>query len=144
MDYLTVDEWEKIHSGDYRTFNEVLSRIHNSAVETALKMTPEVTAQLIKSSLAVQKVRDKFFDDNPEFLKHKDIVQKAVQETEAANPGADYKKILLESTPLIKRKISALSYATEQLGLFNENRPDLKGALELIGGTNDSSADKKS
>lgn len=143
MDYLTVDEWEKIHSGDYRTFNEVISRVHNSAVETALKMTPEVTAQLIKSSLAIQKVKDKFFDDNPEFLKHKDIVQKSVQETEAANPGADYKNILLKATPLIKSKISVLAGSTGELGLFNENRPDLNNAFKLIGETNDSSTDKK-
>jgi hypothetical protein len=134
VDYLTIDEWEKIHSGDFRTFNEVLSRIHNSAVETAMKMTPEITAALIKNSLAIHKIREKFYDDNPEFLKNKDLVQKIVQEVESSNPGADYQEILRKSTPLIKEKLSLVTSTTKQLDMFNKNRPDLNSAFKAIGG----------
>ena len=142
--FLTKDEFDKIISGNYEVFNEVLSRIHNSAVETAMKMTPELTASLIKNSLAIHRIKEKFYDDNPEFLKNKDLVQKVVQEVEGKNPGSDYQGILDKATPIIKQKLSTVTETVNQLDMFNKNRPDLAGAFNLIGGANEASDDKKS
>ena len=141
--FLTKDEFDKIISGNHEVFNEVLSRIHNSAVETAMKMTPELTASLIKNSLAIHRIKEKFYDNNPEFFKHKDLVQNVVQDVEAKNPGADYQDILAKATPIIKQKLSIVTETVNQLDIFNKNRPDLAGAFNLIGGDNET-ADKKS
>ena len=117
MEFITQEEFKKIvESQDLTLMNEVLSRVFNKAVESAIQMTPALTAQLIKTAVGTRKITDKFLADNPGFAGHETIVQEIVRKVEIDNPGMDYQQILQAAVPRINAKISELK---GQLRLIN-------------------------
>jgi hypothetical protein len=106
MEFLTKEEFEKISS--YEVFNEVLSRLFNKAIETAMISTPALAAQLIKRGLAMKQLAAEFFENNPELAAHRSILEKVVMEVDAANPGATYEDILKKAAPIAKEKIKLI------------------------------------
>lgn len=107
--YATVDEFKKIISGDLNTLNEVLSRVHNRAVEDAIRMTPELAARLLKNTSAIVGMLDSFNKAHPEFKGHEDVVRKVLQDVESENPGDSYDRILEKAAPRITNLISNTS-----------------------------------
>ena len=126
MQFLNEEEFNKLKEGDFSLFCEILSRVHNSSVEAAMRMTPPLAAKLIKEGVLIHKIKSKFFDDNPEFIKHKDVVQQIVQKTEEENPGMDYKRLLETATPLIRKKIVEV-VNIDQLNMFPAEKPKEEG-----------------
>lgn len=76
------------------------------AVEGMLKKMPEIVANLMVSNAAYAEISVKFFDDNPEFINHKEIVRSVVQMTESANPTKNYEEIFKLAIPEIRRQIA--------------------------------------
>lgn len=117
MEFITKEEFIKlIDTQSVDMMNEVLSRVFNKAVETALQMTPKLTAQLIKSSVGMRKITDKFLSDNPQFKGHEMIVEQVVRQTELDNPGFTYEQVLSTAVQRINEKISVVS---SQMRLIN-------------------------
>jgi hypothetical protein len=105
MEFITAEEFKKVSEGDLGTMNLVLDRLYNKAVESAIQATPMVTAQLIKTSMGMKKMTDKFFADNPNFAGHEDVVKEMVRQTEIANPADTYEQVLTKAVPAINTKI---------------------------------------
>ena len=115
--FATLEELNKINSGNLETFNEVLLRVHNNSVEEAIKATPEIAMKLVDITSGLAKVVKDFSDANPDFAGNDTIVKKCIQEVEAENPEKSYKDILAIATPKIKQEIKNIS---AQLDIPNE------------------------
>lgn len=124
MEFITAGEFKKIiDTQDLNTMNEVLSRVYNKAVESAIQMTPALTAQLIKTAVGTRKITDKFLSDNPKFKGNEVIVEELVRSTEIENPGMTYQQILETATPRINKRISEVN---GQLRLINPSRNETR------------------
>lgn len=107
--FISQDEFKQlVDAKDEVLLNEILSRVFNKAVETAICSMPDIITRLIKSISATQKMSADFFDANKEFKNHLDIVTAAIQEVEAAHSDWNYDRILTESVPIIKQKVAML------------------------------------
>lgn len=134
MQFITEEEVSKLRGSSSikeatLAINEVLVRVYNKAVEEALSKSPDLMLRLLVSQQAQQKSAKDFYDRNPGFKEHRDIVQTTVQMVEAENPGKDYSFILGLSEPMIKQKISKLAelkkLPLDRPEAFNPNGTDI-------------------
>src|SRR3990167_4983194 len=110
MKFITREELQRIvEKEDVDALNEILSRVHNSAVESVIKQIPEVISRLMVSTQAHKKMISDFYQHNKEFESHKEIVSKVVQDIECDNPEKNYEDILKLAEPIIKQKIAGES-----------------------------------
>lgn len=79
--------------------------IINAAVEKALLTLPEVVGNLMANNAAMAKLNSKFYKDHPEFKDHKDAVVSVIEIVEGRDPTVDYKDILADAVPEIKKRI---------------------------------------
>lgn len=110
--FITKEEVQRMRSGTIEEaliiVNEILSRVYNKAVEDALRQTPDLMLRLFVAQQAQSKLVSDFYEKNPGFKEHRDIVQSTVQQVEAKNPGKDYNFILGLSEPIIRNRITKL------------------------------------
>ncbi len=90
-------------------FTEREEQIIYTAVERALRMLPEVVGQLLLQKTATRELARQLYKDNPEFLKHKDIVSAEIEHYEGENPGIPHGKMLKDVTPVIKARIGTIA-----------------------------------
>jgi len=89
--------------------SEEKQEIIDKAVEKALLMLPEVFGNLMANHAAMAKLNSVFYKDHPEFKDKKDIVVSVIEMVEGRDPTAEYKDILKEAVPEIKKRISHIS-----------------------------------
>jgi ATP-dependent protease Clp ATPase subunit len=121
-DFVTkYDLLEIVSEKNAERLNEILTSVASAAVEEALRLLPTVTAQLIKTSVAIENMSGEFLEKNPGFKDNIGIVQKVVMQTEAENPGSNYSQVLEKAAPKIKEAIqlSAKAVASEKNLNFN-------------------------
>ena len=98
-------------------WNTILTKVAGAAVEEALRLLPQVTAQLIKTSVSMDSMMADFLDRNKDFVGNEGVVRKVIMDTEAANPGASYPDILEKATPVIKGIIKSANRQTGKISL---------------------------
>lgn len=79
--------------------------IIDRAVEKAMLMLPEVMANLMASQGALNKLKNKFYSDYPEFSERRDIVTSVIETIEGKNPLLKYSEILKLAVPEIRKRI---------------------------------------
>jgi hypothetical protein len=99
---------------------EERQEIINAACEKALLLLPEVVGNLMTQHAALLDINRDFYKDNPDFAKHKTVVQSVIEQIEGSRPTADYKDILRTAAPLIRERISV----QEGLDMTTVKRPD--------------------
>lgn len=108
MKFISDVEWKRLQDEmDEKLLNEILSRVHNSAVEKVLTKLPEVISRMISSTVALQNMTKDFFARNSSFQDHKDIAASVIQDVESLHPDWTYEEVLKEAEGVIKLKIEA-------------------------------------
>lgn len=79
--------------------------IIDEAVEKALLAFPKVIGNLISEHAMLLKNNKQFYQNYPEFLHNKQIVESVVTELDNKQPGLEYEKILEQAVPIIKDRI---------------------------------------
>ena len=100
---------------------EERENIIQESVERVLLLIPETIGNIMKSNAMYYEMNKGFFNSNPEFKEHIDIVQAAIQSTESNNPAKDYSSILKDAEKLIREQINV----KQALSLKNNNWKDL-------------------
>ena len=128
MKFITKEELDRIGSttNGEELLNEILTRVHNAAVEYTLRKLPEIVDKMVVNATAHQAMQKDFFSRNEEFIKHRNIVAQVIQDIESLNSNMNYTDILKKAEPIIKEKILALK-DIEKLPL------DLPAAVNLDG-----------
>ena len=125
MKFISQEEWKRLtEEMDESLMNEILSRVHNAAVENTIRKIPELLSRMVKTTTATHAMTEDFFTRNISFKEHKDIVTQVVRDVESRNPDWDYTKILNVAEPLIKEK---LSIKIPNLDTGIPNKINLKG-----------------
>ncbi len=96
----------KILQGDLEAFNKVLEDVSIKSVETTLRSIPVMIGKLLQVTSATQELVKSVYDTYPEFKDCKELVALTIQETEAQNPGLDFKAVVDKAIPVIKAKIA--------------------------------------
>ena len=89
------------------------------AIERALLLLPDTMARLMVQQKNVRDLSAKFYKDHPEFVKHKELVGRTVEKTEAEMPGVDYSKVLERAAGKLKKRV----HETKTLDLTKVERP---------------------
>ena len=87
---------------------EEREEIVNAAVERALLLLPQVMSEIMQEKIALRRLAEQFFTDNPDFQKNKDLVGKTIEDVEGKHPGKSYSDILALARPLIKDRLNAI------------------------------------
>lgn len=107
MEWTTEEEFLQITvEGKKEVFEEILTRVYNKAIESALCHTPLMVQKMAKKVELVNSASKKFFTDNPEYKDYIDIVLQTIQRTEIEFPGMIFEEIVKEAKPEIDRKIA--------------------------------------
>lgn len=75
------------------------------AVERTILMIPEVIGNVIKEKVSMNKLTKTLYDNNKNFLNHKEIVASTIEQKETENPGKPYDEIVKLAVPEINRRI---------------------------------------
>ena len=90
---------------DPALFNEVLNKLHKSAVEIArtevkkgnefvIRSVPDITKNFLALSVELERVKKKFYDDNEDLKPFQKVVGAVFEEMIAENPGKKYDDLL--------------------------------------------------
>lgn len=82
--------------------------IINEVVEKILLMLPEIIGNLITNHISMLKMNRDFYLKHPELRDKKDIVASVIEMIEGNDPTADYKDILHDAVPEIKRRLGQI------------------------------------
>lgn len=91
--------------------NEERESIINAAVEKTMLSIPGVIGNLLQEKVAMRKLAEKFYTENPDFKENKNIVGAIIQQIETENPADTYSEILKKATPKIKNAIISVNNA---------------------------------
>lgn len=99
---------EVVVSGKKEVFDEILSRVFQKAVESAILYLPEAVDKLGKRLAYTTKVFGEFIEKHPEYREHKDLVVHTMQKLELESPNKNIEEILASSVAVIDREIKLL------------------------------------
>ena len=91
------------------------NKIVQEVIETILNRMPEVIGNLMTQHAEGNKIKKEFYDANPEFKNHGLVVASVVEELEGKDLTTDYKTILKNAVPEIKKRLAlvdSLSFDT--------------------------------
>jgi hypothetical protein len=113
MEFLTEEEFLKITvDGKKEVFEEVLTRVYNKAIESAMCHIPLMVARLSKKIEVTNKVLNQYFIDNPDFPKYPDIVGKVIQQIEIEFTGMSFEDVIEKARPEIQKRIDNIKGGT--------------------------------
>jgi len=84
------------------------NEIINAAVEKTLLKIPEVVGNLISTYADKIRTSEKFYNQYPEFNKHRQIVASAIEELESKSPGKALDKIIEDAVPVIRKRLESV------------------------------------
>jgi len=109
VEFCSEEEFlEVVINGDKKTFDEVLSRVFQKAVESAILYLPEAVDKLAKRNAYTVKAWGSFIDKHPEFKENKEIVISVIQGVEQENPLLTLEEVLEKAAPEIETSIKAM------------------------------------
>jgi len=89
--FITENEFKTL---DYKTCNTVLERVFNKAVESTLKLLPEVVIGLTVKTKGIQTVFEHFKETHPELAGKEEEIIKIIEEIELQDGSRDLGEIL--------------------------------------------------
>lgn len=90
---------------DYELTHELALLLVYKAVEEMLRILPGVIQNLVRRTVQLRDLTDKFYSDNPELVDHKEIVARVIEGLELKSPQIDLEQLLKEAAPLAKRQV---------------------------------------
>lgn len=111
---------QRLVNGDKSAFDELIA----CAVQEALKALPGVIKRLTSEATVLQTQARKFYEDNPDLVKHKQLVQKLIEKEEGSNPGIAFNKLLAQALPKIRERI-VLKTSLKEISPFKPELSDL-------------------
>lgn len=104
--------------------------ITENAVERALRAMPQVVDHLTKQAFLLRKLSTEFYEKHPDLAKHRELVVKTIEETEAKNPHLGYQELLEKVAPMARQKLgvtdsASLAPAPLDLNKLDSNLGDL-------------------
>ena len=106
---ITTNEelWEVLGSLD--KFNEFLGEYTEFICRKVMLAVPALVIHHIKNELNYKRIKDKFFDDNPELVKYEPVVAQQLNIVAAENPGWSIEKVFnrsgIEAKKIIKQSL---------------------------------------
>lgn len=110
-------------------FNEIMHLVKQQAVEEAMRILPNIVRNLTIQAVGLFGLKEKFYQDNPDFNPHRDLVASIVEEVESTNPDLTYREVLVKATPIIRQKVKSKVEALTNSG----NKPNLDQLDHLTG-----------
>ena len=111
MNFITKEEFE---SNNVDAINEGLTRAYNKAMEDVIRHIPSIVLEYTKKQSQLRELIGNFYNENPTFLPHKELVAFIVHKLEKESPDMLYGEILKKSIPIIQKKIEDLNKVVEE------------------------------
>ena len=89
--FITEEEYKDL---DHKTCNMVLERVFNKAIESTLKLLPEVVIGLTVKTKGIQTVFERFKETHPELAGREEDIIKIIEEIELQDGSQDLGEIL--------------------------------------------------
>lgn len=96
--------WQQ-RSCDYELAHELCCLLVYKSIEEMLRILPGVIQNLVKHTIMLRDLTDRFYTENKDLADHKDIVARVIEGLELKAPGIDLEQLLKEAAPLARRQI---------------------------------------
>jgi hypothetical protein len=96
--------WQS-RSHDYELAHEISLVLVYKAVEEMLRILPGVIQHLVRRTVMLRDLTDRFYADNKDLVDHKDIVARVIEGLERKSPQTDLEQLLKEAAPLARRQV---------------------------------------
>lgn len=110
--FITREELERVKIGTVdeglELLNTVLVRVHNAAVEEAMRCLPALISSLVRQSQVMDKMAAQFYEDNKDLSEHKQLVYEVTQTLDAANPGLSYDDLMAKVATEVRLRLQTL------------------------------------
>jgi hypothetical protein len=90
---------------DYDLTHELALLLVYKAVEEMLRVLPGVIQTLVRRTVMLRDLTDKFYADNKDLVDHKEIVARVIEGLELKSPQIDLEQLLKEAAPLARRQV---------------------------------------
>lgn len=90
---------------DYELAHEISTILVYRAVEEMLRILPGVIQNLVRRTVMLRDLTDKFYADNKDLVDHKDVVARVIEGLERKSPQIDIEQLLKEAAPLARRQV---------------------------------------
>jgi hypothetical protein len=107
MEIFTRDDFNKWaeRNHDYEFAHEMACLLVYKSVEEMLRILPGVIRNLVKSTIMLRDLTDRFYEQNKDLVAHKDVVARVIEGLELKAPGIDLEQLLKEAAPLARKQI---------------------------------------
>lgn len=100
----------------------IVTPLIEKAKEQVLLALPELSAKLTMERLSVAKSVEELYRDNPTWKEHTSIVQSAIEDIDAANPGLSHAEIVKKAKPEITQRMNQIG-SMDMNNVDKPNRP---------------------
>lgn len=90
---------------DYELAHELATLLVYKSVEEMLRILPGIIQNLVRRTIQLRDLTDKFYADNPDLVDHKVVVARVIEGLELKSPQIDLEQLLKEAAPLAKRQV---------------------------------------
>jgi len=90
---------------DYELAHELALLLVYKSVEEMLRILPGVIQNLVRRTVMLHNLTEKFYADNKDLIDHKDVVARVIEGLELKSPQIDLESLLKEAAPLARRQI---------------------------------------
>lgn len=107
MQLFTEEEyiaWQK-REPNYELAHELALLLVYKAVEEMLRILPGVIHNLVRRTVQLRDLTDKFYSDNKDLVDHKEIVARVIEGLELKSPQIDLEALLKAAAPLARRQV---------------------------------------
>lgn len=98
------ETWQK-RDLDYDLAHELALVLVYKAVEEMLRILPGVIQNLVRRTVQLRDLTDRFYADNKDLVDYKEIVAKVIEGLELKSPQTDLEALLKEAAPLARRQV---------------------------------------
>lgn len=90
---------------DYELAHELALLLVYKTVEEMLRILPGVIQSLVRRTVMLRDITDKFYADNKDLVDYKDVVARVIEVLEIKSPQMDLEQLLKEAAPAARRQV---------------------------------------
>lgn len=98
------NSWRQ-RSCDYELAHELACFLVYKSVEEMLRILPAVIQNLVKHTVMLRDLTDRFYAENKDLAEHKEVVARVIEGLELKAPAIDLEQLLKEAAPIARKQI---------------------------------------
>ena len=106
IDFVGEDDDVEEIASTKEGLNKLLNAVRTKTMQEMMVVLPGLAANLVTERTTLQTAVDKFYEDNEDFVKHKDYVGLVAQQIQSKHPGLNYETMFKLVEKTVRKNLS--------------------------------------